>query len=138
MIKKLLLWFIVNAILPIFVPVLFLAACVWIRNSNGDFPFYDLFFDLINSGFYIFSALALVFSLYEDFNICQRCIGLLMLTFLVVLMFLTLAMFYQMHNNSSEYISEHQFQFYTVWGVTAIFAGIVKYKILRYKKQLAL
>ena len=136
MIKKLLLWLIVNAILPIFVPVLFLATVVWI--SNGKFPCYDLFFDLINSGFYIFSALTLVFSLYEDFNICQRCIGLLMQTFLVVLMFLTLAMFYQMYNNSSEYISKHQFQFYTVWGVTAIFAGIVKYKILRYKKQLAL
>lgn len=136
MFKNLILWLFVNAILPICVPALFLAAAEWI--SDGAFGFIELLISLSNSGFYIFSAATLVFSLYEEFSICRKCIGLIMQTLLVVLMFITLAMFYKIYNGSNEYVSNHQTQFYVIWMLTAVCAGTAKYKILSYKKQFAL
>lgn len=134
MVKKLFLWFVVNAFLPIFVPIVFLASNVWI--NEGKFPCFELFKSLTNSGFYIFSASTLVFSIYEEYSICKKCIGIGMQTCLVVLMFLTLVMFLQMYDGYEGYITEHKSQFYVVWGATAISAGIAKFKILKYKQEL--
>lgn len=134
MFKKIGLWFTMNAILPILVPVLFLAGGQWL--SDGTFPLKDLFFQLTDSGFYIFSAATLVFSLYEEYDVCKRCISILMQTFLVLMMLVTLTMFYQIQNNSADYVNEHYKQFFITWFMTALLAGIVKYKILNYKRQL--
>lgn len=136
MFSKITAWFAVNALLPIIVPVLFLAIVSWF--GDGTFPFVHLFIDLINSGFYIFSAATLIFSLYEEYRICEQCIKPGMQTILVLLMIASLFMFYKIQTATDSYVKGHQLQFYIVWGFTALFAGIVKYKILRYKKQLAL
>lgn len=133
--KNIILWFLVNAFLPIISPALFLAVIAWF--SDGTFPFMDIFLKLIDGGFYIFSAAALVFSLYEEYNICEKCIGLLMQTSLVIMLVVTLGMFYVIHKESVDYVNQHHTQFYITWFMTAALAGIGKYKILRYKKQYA-
>lgn len=133
MFKKLVIWFIVNAFLPIFVPVVFLASNVWL--NDGMFPFFKLFNSLTDSGFYIFSALTLVFSIYEEYSICKKCIGIEMQTLLVILMFITLVMFMQIYNGQ-EYVIGHKSQFYIVWLATAMSAGFAKFKILNYKQKL--
>lgn len=134
MFKRILLWFTVNALLPVLVPVVFLATLSWFKD--GTFPIMKLFYLLIDSGFYIFSAATLVFSLYEEYDICKRCIGLVMQTVLVLLLIMTLGMFYQIQNNSADYVNAHHLQFYVVWIMTAFSAAIVKYRILDYKKKL--
>lgn len=136
MVVKIVAWFLVNAVLPIMVPVLFLAIVVWF--GDGTFPVKRLFFELVDSGFYIFSAATLIFSLYEDYSICEKCIKPLMQTVLVLLMIATLFMFYKIQVETADYVNSHQLQFYIIWMATAVFAGIVKFKILRYKEQLAL
>ena len=136
MVVKIVAWFLVNAVLPIMVPVLFLAIVVWF--GDGTFPVKRLFFELVDSGFYIFSAATLIFSLYEDYGICEKCIKPLMQTILVLLMLATLFMFYKIQIETDDYVNSHHLQFYIIWLATAFFAGIVKYKILRYKEQLAL
>lgn len=133
--KKILAWFLVNALLPIILPVLFLSVVKWF--NNGTFPFIDLFFTLIGNGFYIFSAATLIFSLYEDYNICKKCIGIIMQTCLVVMLIITLWMFYMIQQETARYVSEHQIQFYITWLMTALFAGIGKYRIVKYKKRMA-
>lgn len=133
MFAKIVTWFLVNALLPIIVPVLFLASMAWLED--GNFPFATLFLDLVNSGFYMFSAATLVFSLYEEYGICEKCIKPIMQTVLVLLMLATLFMFYKNQKETADYVNSHQLQFYTIWGFTALFAGIVKYRILKYKES---
>lgn len=128
-------WFAVNAFLPIIVPVLFLAIVAWFED--GTFPFWCLFVDLINSGFYIFSAATLIFSLYEEYGICKKCITPIMQTILVLLMIASLFMFYKIQKETKDYVNDHRLQFYIIWLVTASCAAITKFKIFKYKKQLA-
>lgn len=61
-----------------------------------------------------------------------------MQTMLVILMIATLGMFYKIQNGSEDYVNSHYLQFFIVWFMTAIAAGIVKYRILNYKKRLAI
>lgn len=114
------------------IPALSLAVVDWFIDES--FPIKELFVELVNDGFYIFSALALVFSLYEEYDICKKCIGPLMQSWLVLLMIATLGMFYQIQGG--EYLNTHQLQFGVIWSMTALFAGIIKYKIIKYKRDL--
>lgn len=135
--KQIFLWFLVNALLPIAVPALFLAIVAWF--IDGSFPFWLLMGQLIKEGFYIFSALTLVFSLYEEYGLFKQCVGPMMQIWLVLMAMATLGMFYIMRQNStSNYIDAHQFQFYLIWCATALSAVIVKFKILRLKANIGL
>lgn len=133
--KKILLWLTANAILPIVFPAFFLAIIAWIKD--GTFPLIQLTLQLIQEGFYVFSALTLVFSLYEDYDLTKRCVTPIMQSWLVLMSVLTSLMFYVMRQDpSSEYMSKNLFQFFTIWLMTAISAIIVKFKILKLKKDL--
>ena len=135
--KQIALWFLVNTILPIIVPALFLAIIPWLRD--GSFPFIPISVQLIKEGFYIFSALTLVFSLYEDYRILKMCVGPLLQTFIVLMAIATLIMFYIMRQGSSEeYMSHNLPQFCVIWAVTAILAIIVKFRGLKLKHKTAL
>lgn len=136
MFKRIWYWILVNAILPIVIPALFLASINWLLD--GSFPIRDLFSKLINDGFYIFSALTLMFSLYEDYDALKECVKPIMQTWLVLMAIATLAMFYQIQTRDNSYIDNHQFQFYLIWILTAISSIIVKYKILKRKQRLAI
>lgn len=133
MIKKIFLWLLVNAILPMAIPAFLLALVEWFITE--EFPIRNIFIELLNSGFYIFSAATLIFSLYEEYDVCKKCIGLLMQSWLVVLIFVTLGMFYQIQNKDTSYLENHNLQFGITWFMTAISAGIVKYKIIKYKSK---
>lgn len=134
MFKNITSWFLVNAFLPIMSPVLFLAGIKWL--GDGTLPVVELFFNLIDEGFYIFSAAGLVFSLYEEYDICKRCIGPIMQTFLVLFLLITFGMFHVMQNKSEDYVSQHHIQFYVIWFLTALCACCAKYNILNYKKKI--
>lgn len=131
MFVRILVWFAVNAIFPIIIPVFFLAAVSW--YNDGTFPFWKTFLDLINSGFYIFSASTLFFSLYEDYKEYNACIKPFIQTILVLMLIVSLFMFYKIHTGTKQYIEKHQLQFLITWLATAVFAVIAKYKILKYK-----
>lgn len=134
--KKILLWLIANAVLPIVFPAFFLAIVAWIKD--GSFPLVQLTVQLIQEGFYVFSALTLVFSLYEDYDLTKRCVTPMMQSWLVFMSVLTSLMFYVMRQDpSAEYMSKNLFQFFTIWILTAISAITVKYKILKLKSNLS-
>ena len=134
--KKILLWLIANAVLPIVFPAFFLAIVAWIKD--GSFPLVHLTVQLIQEGFYVFSALTLVFSLYEDYDLTKRCVTPMMQSWLVFMSVLTSLMFYVMRQDpSAEYMSKNLFQFFTIWILTAISAITVKYKILKLKSNLS-
>ena len=136
MFKQITLWFSVNALFPMAIPALFLAIVAWF--SDGTFPLIKQFSLLIDSGFYIFSAASLVFSLYEEYDICEKCVGILMQTCVVLLMIATLGMFYKIQNESIDYIENHRTRFYIIWTMTALLSGIIKYKMIKYKNKLAI
>lgn len=135
--KKILLWLIANAVLPIVFPAFFLAIIAWIKD--GSFPLIQLTVQLLQEGFYVFSALTLVFSLYEDYDLTKRCVTPIMQSWLVLMSVLTSLMFYVMRQDpASEYLSKNLFQFCSIWVATAISAIVVKYRILKLKKNLSI
>ena len=86
----------------------------------------------------MFSALTLVFSLYEDYDLTKRCVTPMMQSWLVFMSVLTSLMFYVMRQDpSAEYMSKNLFQFFTIWILTAISTITVKYKILKLKSNLS-
>ena len=135
--KKILLWLFANAVLPIVFRAFFLAIVAWIKD--GSFPLIQLTVQLIQEGFYVFSALTLVFSLYEDYDLTKRCVTPIMQSWLGFMSVLTSLMFYVMRQDpASEYLSKNLFQFYSIWVATAISAIVVKYRILKLKRNLSI
>ncbi len=131
--KKLCRWFVANSLLPILAPVIFLCIVEWYRNDA--FPFGEIFMELLWGGFYVFSALALIFSLIEDYHIFKMAgIGSLQGAFLMLLVILTLYIFYLIHTEDALYIQNHSFQFILIWLLSAVSATSIKYKILKYKE----
>lgn len=124
---KILRWLMVNAVMPMLVPVLFLAAVDWFKN--GSFPFETYLHSLLYNGFYIFSATSLMFSLLEDYQEFKKCVGPIMVTFLVILTMITLGMFYTIQNNNPDYLVTHRFQFIFVWSVSAVYSIFIKFRI---------
>lgn len=59
-----------------------------------------------------------------------------MQTILVLLLIGTLGMFYKSIHKDASYVNSHHAQFYLIWTSTVVFAGIVKFKILDYKKKI--
>lgn len=132
MIRKLIRWFFANTLLPIFTPVLFLCIVEWFQDNS--FSFWSTFLQLIWDGFYIFSALALIFSLIEDFPSFKMVgIGTGYGAMLMLLVILTLYIFYLIHTKDSQYVQGHSLQFGVIWLFSAVSAFSAKYKIIKYK-----
>ena len=130
---QLLRWFLANALLPIFAPVLFISVVSWFED--GSFPIGDVFQQLIKSGFYVFSALALVFSLLEDYPILKLSgLGPLIGAFSMLVVIATLYMFYLIQTKDASYVKDHILQFSIVWVLTALLAFYIKRKLIVYKQ----
>ena len=126
-----------NAMLPILAPVVFLCIIHWYQD--GSFPFLTVFLDLVKNGFYVFSALALIFSLLEDYPVLKMSgIGPLYGAFLMLLVIMTLYMFLLIQTKDSQYVSSHGFQFAIIWVATALSAIFAKYKLINYKSIIGL
>lgn len=133
MIKKLFRWFMANALLPILAPVLFMCATDWFRD--GSFPFLALFLELVKNGFYVFSALALIFSLLEDYpDLKMSGIGPFWGACFMLLVVMTLYMFLLIQTKDSHYVSSHGYQFGVIWIFSALAATYAKYKLICYKR----
>lgn len=133
MIKKLFSWFMANALLPILAPVLFMCAIDWFRD--GSFPFLTLFLDLVKNGFYVFSALALIFSLLEDYpDLKMSGIGPFFGAGFMLLTIMTLYVFLLIQTKDSQYVSSHGVQFGIIWIFSALSATYAKYKLINYKR----
>lgn len=120
-------WFVANALLPMAVPVVFLAALVWL--NNGTFPLAETFVGLLKGGFYIFSASALTFSLFEDYSLFKRNVGPVSVILLLILLSMTLGMFYTQMRDA-KYVEGHSVQFVAIWGISAIVSAWVKWRML--------
>ena len=137
MIQKLFRWFMANALLPILAPVLFMCIVYWFHD--GSFPFMEVLLKLIKNGFYVFSALALIFSLLEDYpKLKMSGIGPIQGAFYMLLVILTLYMFLLIQTKDSDYISSHGIQFGATWLATVISAFYAKYQILKYNNLIGL
>ena len=133
MIQKLFRWFMANALLPILAPVIFMCVIDWFKD--GSFPFLTWFLDLVKNGFYVFSALALIFSLLEDYPVLKMSgIGPLFGAGLMLLTIMTLYMFLLIQTKDSQYVSGHGIQFGVIWVFSALSATYAKYKLLNYKQ----
>lgn len=133
MIRQLFMWFLANAILPILVPVICLCVASWLYD--GSFPFVEDFIALLEKGFYIFSALALIFSLFEEsekFRLCANAYeGMIIAGAILV----TCIMFYLIETKDDQYIKTHVGQFLIIWFASAFYAGYLKYKLLKFNKS---
>ena len=127
-------WFCANTLLPIFVPVLCLCTIEFFRD--GTFPFGDTFVLFIRNGFYIFSALTLLFSLLEDYPLFKLSgLGFVFGCLIMLSLVLTLLMFYFIETKNEFYINDHPIQFLSVWVASALLAIYAKYKIVDYKNN---
>ena len=125
-------WGVANAILPIVVPILVLAGGDWLFADNINLS--QSLKKLIYEGFYIFSAMTLVFSLFEDYSAFQHSIKPVAGMILMLPMMATCIIFYATEkNNGVDYFSNHLMQFFCMWGILALYATFIKYKILKFK-----
>lgn len=124
----------VNAVMPMLVPVFFLAVVDWFKD--GSFPIWSYLQSLLYNGFYIFSATSLIFSLLEDYKEFKFCVGPGMVTALVILTMITLGMFYTIQSNNPGYLTTHSFQFILVWLISAAYSIYIKYCITYRKLKL--
>ena len=134
MLRQLILWFLANAILPIVVPVLCLCTASWLYD--GTFPFGDDFMSLLEKGFYIFSALALIFSLFEESDKLKLCTNTYEGMIIAAAIVVTCIMFYLIETKDEQYIKNHISQFLMIWGASAFYASYVKYKLLKFNKTI--
>lgn len=130
MIKQIILWLIANAVLTILVPIIFLSGLTWFKE--GNFPFVCILNNLILQGFYIFSAMALLCSLFEEYRLFKICTTAIDGIAITILILCTCGIFY-LTENDKEYVSKHCFQFYTVWLSSAVYASVIKWRLLKYK-----
>ena len=134
MIRKLFRWFIANTLLPILAPVLFLCTISWFKD--GSFPFVEVFLELVKNGFYVFSALSLIFSLLEDYpNLKMSGMGPVQGAFNMLLVIMTLYVFLLIQTKDSQYVSSHALQFAVIWILTALSAFYAKFNLLKYKSN---
>lgn len=134
MIRKLFRWFIANALLPILAPVLFLCTISWFKD--GSFPFMVVFLELVKNGFYVFSALSLIFSLLEDYpNLKMSGMGPVQGAFNMLLIIMTLYVFLLIQTKDPQYVSSHALQFAVIWILTALSAFYAKFNLLKYKSN---
>jgi len=135
--KKLITWFFANTVLPIVVPVFFWCLFEWIQDGNGGFLLINKFTKLVMDGFYVFSALTLLFSLIEDSRVFKFAgIGVGYGAGIMVLVIITLWMFYQIKVKDASYIESHSIQFILVWCITVASAIYAKYRIIKYKDDI--
>lgn len=132
MFRQLLFWFLANAILPIAIPVLCLCTASWLYD--GSFPFWEDFMSLLEKGFYIFSALALIFSLFEENEKFKMCANTYEGMIIAGAILVTCVMFYLIETKDEQYIKNHITQFLIIWLASALYAGYVKYKLLKFNK----
>lgn len=126
-----------NALLPILAPVIFMCIIYWFRD--GSFPFLTVFLDLVKNGFYVFSALALMFSVLEDYpDLRMSGIGPLYGAVSMLFVIMTLYMFLLIQTEDSQYVSSHGFQFAIIWIATALTSIYAKYKLIKYKRLIGL
>lgn len=126
-----------NALLPILAPVIFMCIIYWFQD--GSFPFLIVFLDLVKNGFYVFSALSLIFSLLEDYPVLKMSgIGPLYGAGLMLLVIMTLYMFLLIQTKDSQYVSSHGIQFAVIWIATALSSIYAKYKLINYKNLIGL
>lgn len=124
-------WVFANAILPILVPVLILVGGDWFFADHINVS--ESLTKLVYEGFYIFSAMTLVFSLFEDYAVFQAEVKPVAGMLMMLPMMGTCIIFYATEKNGVDYFSSHIFQFFCMWGALAIYATYLKYRIVSYK-----
>jgi hypothetical protein len=88
---------------------------------------------LLFEGFYIFSSMTLVFSLFEDFSIFQKAIKPLTGMFLMAPMFGACIIFYVSERKGWDYFEDHLSLFLIIWGLLVLYATFIKFKMIRFK-----
>lgn len=126
-------WVFANAILPILVPVLILVGGDWFFADHINVS--ESLTKLVYEGFYIFSAMTLVFSLFEDYAIFQSVVKPLAGMLLMIPMLGTCIIFYATEKYGVSYFSSHIIQFLCMWVVLAIYSTFLKYRIVNYKQK---
>lgn len=132
-IYPLLRWFLANAVFPILIPILVLVAGDWFFADKIIVP--ELVQKLFYEGFYIFSAMTLMFSLFEDFKTFQEALKPLEAMILMVPMIGTCIIFYATERNGLTYFADHLIQFFSLWVALAFYATFIKTKIILYKQK---
>jgi hypothetical protein len=130
--KSLVVWYLINLILPIAVPVFFLWACSY--PTGTSYSFYEIFMELLRNGFYIFTSTLLVVSIFQDSEVAKKEVewydNMALFGFLFVV-----GILYMSDNPINKISKTFDFknEFETVKGIFLfgiIFAGYMKLKIL--------
>lgn len=132
--KKLIKWLVANGFLPILIPVLCL--CIPCLFKSNCFPFVSNFEKLFFNGFYIFSAMSLVLSLLEDYEVLNFCTKTWE-NIVMVLLVLSLCYVFCLNEQDGRenYIPQHMWVYIIVWVANVVIASILKCKILLYHSK---
>lgn len=124
-------WLLANAILPIVAPILVLLIGDWL--FGGIVELSTAIKKLMYEGFYIFSAMTLLFSLIEDFETFQKAIKPLAAMILMLPIVGTCVIFYMTEKNGLDFFANHLTQFFVLWGALVAYAAFIKIKTIIYK-----
>lgn len=125
-------WLLADAILPMLVPVATLALgnAFWADRIDVLGSANKLLYE----GFYIFSSMALVFSLFEDYSTFQKAISPVLAMFLMAPMFATCLIFYESQKHDSYFVT-HLWLFFGTWMSLLIYATYIKIKMIKFKQK---
>ncbi len=129
---KVLIWLLVNAIVPVLVPVV----CIWGTDwmfGDSTTSFWNQFMVFMAQGYYIFSALTLFCSLFEDYKFMKSCASPLGYISMGFFLAITMGMFYYQYNNPL-YLRSHYLQFFSLWLALVACAIYLKFQIVYIKK----
>lgn len=125
----LLLWLLANAIIPIGLPAFFLWS-VKVLQGEKDVCFLNLFQQLLENGFYVFSSLALACSLLENLKEFNKTVHWVEASLITALILAIGFMFYQVEFVNKNYFIDNFSLFLCVWIALAAVSSEVKFRMI--------
>lgn len=90
-IRTLLIWLLVNLIIPMLLPAIILYA--YSISQGGEDGLIDIFVKLMQCGMYVFSGFSLTFSIFEDYHVAKKVVSPIHYLFLIVMLIFLIFMF---------------------------------------------
>lgn len=132
-IKTLLIWLLVNLIIPMLLPAIILYA--YSISQGGEDGFFDIFVKLMKCGMYVFSGFSLTFSIFEDYHVAKKVVSpihylmiIVMLIFLIF-MFLTSNPLFEFYHSVK--FSDIALFYSLVFVLLVLVSTYLKYRVLR-------
>lgn len=123
-------WVFFNALVPVIFPIFLLMIGDWL--FEGHIAIEKSIKKLMYEGFYIFSAITLIFNLLENYSAFKKAVTPLAAMVMMIPAVCISIIFYQTEKEGLCFFTEHVQQFILVWIFMVLCAAYLKYKIIYY------